>query len=296
VPDEALQRSWGDLVFHVLAHAGNTAKLASSAFDPAYVAFARRHLGPARSRLLGQDIVHIARAAVDHARLARAQRIACLFHDVGRAEACADRALADLLPNEVDRPELLAALRGDVAAELLRCAALLERDVWRKLPVPDVDLGQCERAVMAWRDVAPALESCRVAFVRSLRLRGRLFGREIWVGLPGAEPGPAMSHVGWQAAHEATVLEAAERARDRGILLDHDGIEHAAVVLLAQRSRAAGRGPEHACWYSHFGAGAPPTDRDSLAGPASRVVEDCLAGCQSGSNSGLTAADDLSGT
>jgi hypothetical protein len=112
--------------------------------------------------------------------------------------------------------------------------------------------------------------------VRSLRLRGRAVSGPrdaIWVGVPSVDPGPSLAHVTWQAAHEATVLEVQDAARERSLVLDHDSLEHAAVVLLATRAADASRSAAHAEWLAHFGANAPPTARGSLVGDAASLVD-----------------------
>lgn len=271
-----VERSWGDLVFHVLSHVRGTAHLAASTYDPAYVAFVREHLGPAENRTLGEDAVILAREAPDHRTLVRAQSLAWLFHDVARAEPLSDKALSAIGQGEVDNAAWLAAVQRDRAAELLWCAALLELDAWRALPPCRPAMGPWMAELGRAAQVAPALAHCDVALVRSLRMRGRVIGREIWVGVPDDALGLCVSHIAWQAAHEATVLEAGEAARAMSVPLGHDALEHASVVLLAIRAAHRHRFAEHEQWYRHLGATAPGLCPDCLSAAARRVVDACL--------------------
>jgi hypothetical protein len=100
--------------------------------------------------------------------------------------------------------------------------------------------------------------------VRSLRLRGRLWHRELLVGVPGDDLGPSVHHVAWQASHEATVLEVSRRARDLGVDLAERSVERIALVLLAERAAKARRSVEHARWLAHFGEPLPITSADRL--------------------------------
>ncbi|MBI4699710.1 MAG: hypothetical protein HY744_00860 [Deltaproteobacteria bacterium] len=269
-------RSWPDLVFHVLAHVEATAALPASLFDPFYVRFAARHLGPAAGRQLGEDAAVLGRVLVTHELLARAQLLAWLFAGGEQAGACAERDLAQLRPDEVADPSLLAPLAAaGPAVELLRCAAELERDAHGRLPPAELDPGPFAQALERTAAVAPLLADCGVMPLRALRLRGRVRGREIWVGLPSDEPGPELDHVVWQACHEATVLELGEQAGASGERLGARAVEHAAVVLLAARARDAGREHEHARWLGHLGTGTISTERDALGDVEAGLVAAC---------------------
>lgn len=275
---------WLDLVFHVLAHVEGTAALAPSCFDPIYVAFAAAHLGDPAARPLGEDRVTLARALPTHAALARAQLLAWLFDDLDQARAAAERELRALGPADVARPSLLPTLLEDEpGAELLRAAALLEEDAWQALPRFDPEAARARLAPALDRVVAaaPALAACEVRCVRALRLRGRVLrarGRaSIWVGAPGAAPALEASHAAWQAAHEATVDEVAEAARREARPIAHAPLEHAALVLLAQRAARTGLRDAHAAWLAHL-ARVPSVALDALAAPWRALVDRRLAG------------------
>ncbi len=257
----APHRTWPELVWHVLAHVHGTAALPASVFDPVYVQFVEHHAGPAHARPLGEDAAVLAALLADHEALARAQLTALLFESVEEAARAATTDLADLEAS----PGLVAALSPVTqAAELLRCAAWLEQPVLTLLPpvpVPDATL------VRALTDVLPAcprLARYPLVPVRSLRLRGRLMADAIWVGTPCRALALEPDHVAWQAAHEATVGEVAERARSHRGVTERD-VEHVAVVLLAERARESGLDRAHARWLAHFAA--IPTPRASALAP-----------------------------
>jgi len=239
---------WADLVFHVLAHVRAGAELAPSLYDPAYTAWAERALGPASGRALAEDLRALGALLATHEAQATAQLVACLFDTAEEAGAHADRALAELSSAEVRAPEVLAPLSAlGAGAELLWCAALLEAPAHARLPMPAVDARALADALARAAEVAPELARCEVAHVRALRIRGRVLGSAIWVGVPCEELALTAEHVAWQAAHEATVREVSlERA------LAHDALEEAALARLAERARALGRGAEHARWRACF--------------------------------------------
>lgn len=259
---------WPDLVFHVLCHVEGSAHLASSVFDSRYVAFCREHLGDSEDRTLAEDARALALVAPDHRELARLQLLAWLFTSAERGQAAAPIELEALRDDEVDRPRLLPVLRQRLeAVEILRCAVELERPFHARLPAVNpgsVDLSLVMRA-------APALAEHELRLVRALRLRGRVYGNEIWVGVPDPVLGPSAEHVSWQAAHEATV---AEVSRARG--LTEREVEHAAVVVLAERARGAGLFAEHGTWLSHFGTNAPSTAKNTLPDAAQKLVDELV--------------------
>ncbi|HEX6276398.1 MAG TPA: hypothetical protein VFZ53_25330 [Polyangiaceae bacterium] len=247
---EIVVRPWADLVFHVLAHVSSSTP--ASVYDPAYVEFAARYLGAPEARPLGADVRALAAFATNHARYAALQGVAWLFASIEEDERTRERDLSALGAADVADPALLGALRGiGPAVEVLRCAAELEAEAHARLPAFELDRATLEVALESVGRAAPALAGYRLGIVRSLRLRGRVRDGEIWIGAPGAEPGPELFHVAWQAAHEATVDELARtletpRADDRPV-------ESAALVLLAERAAGAGLADEHAAWFSHFG-------------------------------------------
>lgn len=246
---------WADLVFHVLAHARGGQHLAPSLFEPAYVAQVEALLGPASGRLLGEDLRALDALPCSFARMVNLQHLAWLFAGCTRAEAAGQRSLAELLPGDVDRPDLLPLVRTP-EGELLFCAALLELPSFERLPPAEHDPAALEAATLALAPVAPWLRRCRFAWLRALGRRGRVVhgreGGEIWSGVPGWG-GATLDHVTWQAAHEATVLEVSERCADHAA--SHDAREEIAVALLARRARAAGLAGPHGRWCSYY---SPP--------------------------------------
>lgn len=263
---------FADLVFHVLAHVRGSAGVPASVYDPDWVRFAAAHLGPAESRTLAEDAAALGRLASGHEALSRLQLVAWLFADLERSRAVATRDLAELSADEVDAPELLAPLRQlGPAPELLRAAAELERPFFERLPAPEIDWARSEASLAGMLEVAPELGQCTVELVRSLRLRGRVRGARIWVGVPEPALGPTLEHVSWQAAHEATVREVGRHARAA-----ERRVEQMAVVLLAARARRQGRDADHGAWLAHFGANAPETEASSLDDAERRVVRELL--------------------
>ena len=263
---------------HVLAHVTTTAAIAASVHDPAYVRWADAALGPASERALAEDAAVLGRSLASHETLARAQLLAWLFDDAERAAAVAQRDLGELHADEVDRPALLAPLiELGPALEVLRCAAELEREGLAALGSPRVDGAELGGAVEALVQVAPELATSRLSCLRSLRLRGRLYGDEIWIGAPGPELNLATEHVAWQAAHEATVREVAHAGR-----LVERSVEAVALVLLAERAERAGRREAHHRWLAHL-AGPPPIDAAAL----SLEERDVLQRARSGQRAGM---------
>jgi hypothetical protein len=256
----------------VLCHAEGTAGLAASVFDSEYVAFCRRHLGDAESRTLGEDARALSALAAGHSELARVNACAWLFRTLERAVAAAPIELAKLSAEDVDEPLLLPLLRTrPEAIEILRCAAELERPFHARLPPPVVDFGAVRAELANVTRAAPRLATSDVVLVRSLRLRGRVRGDEIWVGAPDPTLGPSVEHVAWQAAHEATVVEVSAAGR-----LGERQVEHAAVALLAARAERSALRAAHARWLAHFGKNAPSIARESLPAHAQKLVDDML--------------------
>jgi hypothetical protein len=246
---EIAVRPWADLVFHVLAHVPSSTP--ASVYDPAYVQFAARHLGVPEARPLGEDVRALAAFATNHARYAALQGVAWLFSSIEEDERTRERDLSALGASDVADAALLGALRADgPAVEVLRCAAELEAEAHARLPELELERAPLEAALEGVGRAAPALAGYRIGIVRSLRLRGRVRNGEIWIGAAGAEPGPELFHVAWQAAHEATVDELVRTLETPST--DDRSLESAALVLLAARAAGAGLASEHAEWFSHF--------------------------------------------
>jgi len=239
--------AWADLVFHVLAHVRATAALAPSVYDATYVEEVAKAVGPASERPLGEDAENLGRVLTTHESLAQAQLLAWLFHSIERARRCEERDLAELGKDDVDRPDLLPPLvRIGAGVEILRAAAELEAPVHARLPPPKLDLHLLTLALAEATEVAPNLAQCRVGVSPALRLRGRVLGREIWVGLAGYD------HMAWQAAHEATVAEVVEERKASGLPFGYDVIEREAIGRLTERAAKVGRSADHRRWLSCF--------------------------------------------
>jgi hypothetical protein len=242
---------WAELVFHVLAHVRATAGLAPSAYDPAWIAFVERHRGPSSSRSLAEDSELLGRTAITHGALAELQLLAWLFEDASRAKACTSRTLDQLADADVDDIAVLHLLRAPervVAAEILRAGAELEQETYEALPPPDREPLVLD-AVIA---IVPWLSRFAIETIRPLRIRGRVRGDRIFVGVPDRALGPSAEHVAFQAAHEATVSEVQRRARAARLSLSHGSLEHAALIVLRERSIALGEEAAHRRWISHF--------------------------------------------
>lgn len=256
---------WAELVFHVLAHVRSG--VASSVYDPAWVELVARHAeGP---RTLHEDVAALEAARLTHQALAEVQLLAWLFDSAERTARLADRSLRELGPEDVDAPEVLAALTRSASlplVEVLRAAAELEAETYAALPPPRGDEAAFGEARARVEAAAPWLGRCTVAHIRPLRLRGRVIGRRIWVGAPCELDGPSAEHVAWQAAHEATVTEMSERARAIGLPAVYLPIEQCALHALQARAREVGLAEPHARWLSHFGR-LPAFEREAIEPP-----------------------------
>jgi hypothetical protein len=244
----------------VLAHVRSSQP--SSVYEPRWVAFVAAH---ARGEgTLQEDVAALESAAMTHDALAEVQLLAWLFESAARTARLVDRPLSELLPHEVDAPALLPQLlrsRSLPVIEVLRAAAELEAEAYARLPPPNAL--PFEEALARVARAAPFLGRCTVEHVRPLMLRGRVFGRRIWVGTPCASLGPSAEHVAWQAAHEATVTEVTVRASALGLPPAYLPVERCALHLLQARAAKARLGEDHARWLAHFGR-LPAFDRASI--------------------------------
>lgn len=188
------------------------------------------------ARILAQTL------AVDHERLASAQALAWVWRD---RPPVTERELASLGAADVVSKEALAvALRAGPPVEVLRAAAELELDRVETLLKQPFDAEALTRALAEVARAAPGLARLRIELVGALPRRGRAFGDVVFVGMPGVAGAEAW-HVAWQAAHEATTLEAhAHGART------HEAVERFALRTLASRARAEGLGDGHARWLA----------------------------------------------
>ncbi len=272
-------QSWPELVFHVLAHLPASARHPASAYDPRYCAFVADHVGCPSQRPLAEDAGVLQRLLPTHAALAHAQLLAWLFDEVAQALAVAEVDVAQLAAAQVARPWALAGLRGEAAGvvagaplhavELLRCAALLEQPVLAALPTVTVDEAALRRALVTVAPAAPNMAALCWRPVRALTQRGRVARGEVWTGAPSAAGALPLStqHVAWQLAHEATVVEVAQRlapaaaggattdpagtasARVKKTWLQHHReVERLALRLLHARARDVHLHHQHQLW------------------------------------------------
>jgi hypothetical protein len=236
---------YGELFFHVFAHVTETRALPASVFSERYVAWCQGVLGDARERTLADDARLLAREFPSHAALAAVQSLAKLYRTTEGLSRAGTRSLAELADEDVDDPRILVHLRGlGAGAELAFCALLLELPSFVRLAAPPaVPLAFRER-VASLVALAPGLERAQIGCVRSLDLRGRAWGDEIWVGHPAAEIAPSIEHAAWQAAHEATVVAV---SREQPALGER-AVEAVAVERLTLLAEAAGERAGHAEW------------------------------------------------
>lgn len=244
-----------ELFFHVLAHVEGTRQLPASAHSPEYVAWARSKLGDPARRTLAEDASMLAGAFPTHAALARAHAVARVFQSVERVLAVGARPLAELEPPDVDDPAaLVRAQQLGAPGELLFCAMTLEVVYFLQLPAPPAAPIELLEALLELEPLAPGLAAARVACLRSLHLRGRVWGDEIWVGHPDAEVAPTLEHAAWQAAHEATVVAVAKREPS----LSERETERVALSELASAAQAHGKQAEHRRWLATVATLAEP--------------------------------------
>jgi hypothetical protein len=259
---------WGERVMHVLAQVPAPPGLPASLYDAGYAAFVAEHLGPARDRALGKDLAALAALLGDHASLVAVQGLAVRYRDVTTARAEADRDLREL--------GVTSALLGvEPAAELLRASALLEAPHHDRLPPARLELEALDAALRELLPIAPALAHARVVPMRPLGGHGRLFGDEIWVGVPGALGGPAPTELAMQAAHEASVAEARATAGAAGLGLDERAVEGVALVLLATRAGQTGRTDPHRRWYARWSTDARWLEPGALDATQRELLERC---------------------
>src|SRR5512145_905009 len=198
---EHLGLSWAELVLHVLAHLETTAHLASSLYDPGYVALARRHLGDPAARALGEDLEALSTHLVSHEGLIAIQPLLLLHPSLQAGLHGSRRSLAELDDdsgtNRAARDALLE--QAPVEAELLRCAALLEAETFVRWPLPDLTAvsRRIRDALPAFGWVAPRIRRLPIRTLRALGMRGRAWPDEIWVGIPVESGEPSLEHVLW---------------------------------------------------------------------------------------------------
>jgi len=235
-----------ELFFHVFAHVGDTRQLPASVHSPEYVTWARAELGDPEQRTLAEDARLLGDAFPTHAALAEVQGLARLFGSLERVEAVGARPLAELAASDVDDAKALSHLRGlGAPGELAFCAFMLELIHFVQLPTPPPAPPELATLLISLVPVAPGLQESRVGCVRSLHLRGRVWGTEIWVGHPGAKVAPTLEHAAWQAAHEATVVAIGTRRPELG----EREVEAAAAAELTRAAFAHGMQDAHRRWF-----------------------------------------------
>jgi hypothetical protein len=238
--------AWAEAVFHVLAHV-DVGRLAASCHDPGWIAWAEARFGRANGRALGEDCRVIASALASHDALARAQALASLWTDAAAVRAATRCDLAELADADVADSAALRTLRTlGPAAEVLRAAAELELPLFTELEPVAIDLEAWALSLASVTRAAPQITRCRVALVRPLPRRGRVYDALIMVGAPGVA-GAELAHVTWQAGHEATVREV---ARGRAPARSFEDVERRALGLLRSRARRVGLEDAHDRWFA----------------------------------------------
>ncbi|HLT40747.1 MAG TPA: hypothetical protein VK034_30935 [Enhygromyxa sp.] len=222
------------LVFHVLAHAPLSGP--GNVHDRRYVAWAAERFDAADRRMLDHDAALLARLWNADPRYDALHRIGELHHDLAGLLACADRPLAELRPDEVADPRLLATIHELPGAELLHATlALLAPGFARVFAELRPILEQASAGFRGWLDrldpACPGLASARVELVWALGLHGRALGSRILVGAPADWNGCAPARQAVLAAHEHTVARVSEH--------DYVADEWAALTELADRLRDA---------------------------------------------------------
>ena len=278
-PNIRIDSGWSDLVFHVLAHV-DLRGVAPNVFDTRYVRWVEQHAGPAGERTLAEDASALARLLLADPVVAIAvQALAVLFDGIDQAQRAAERELGELSGADVVSPAALRALVGALpAAELLRCAALLEADVHRRLLGTGTGWSEAELqlALVRVAECAPRLAQCELVLCRALTRHGRVFGTRLYAGVPAEALGVSAEQVALQAGHEASVLEASEAARAAGLQLNERAVEAVAVVLFAQRCTRAGLAEAHARWGAQWGVRAEHGELASLPEPERALVTERL--------------------
>jgi len=244
---------WADLAFHVLAHVIGPTRFPSSLHDPRYVSFVERHLGPASARPLGEDADALGRILTSHELVARAEWVAFLFADANAARSAAKRDLTELAETEANRDALRALSGIQPVAEALRAAAELEAPHHARLPSVELDTESLRASLLRVRSAAPRLATLRVACLRSLSRHGRVVPPWIYVGAPSDALAVTAEGAAMQAGHEATVVEVGEAALARTVPLGERDVEHAALVVLAERAARVALQDEHGRWWTALG-------------------------------------------
>lgn len=247
---------WPELVLHVLAHLEATAALPSTLYSAVYVQAARSQLGPIEARALGMDVGVLSSQLTTHGELSRVQLLTRLHPCLASALHLAAMPLAEFEMGAHCDLLIRDALLNDcpVAAELLRCAALLEASAFLRWPLPDIvelQAGVSQLLPQYW-SIAPLLRTLPVHHLRVLGQRGRAWPDQIWIGIPDINEGPSLSSILWQAAHEATVLEVAARARQAPFQLSERAVEQIAVALMARRAKTCTSASGHDKWLSQL--------------------------------------------
>jgi len=278
-PRVRIDTSWSDLVFHVLAHV-DLNQAAPSLFAGRYVAWVGSQPARAGERTLEQDAAALARVLAAPEAAIGVQLLAVLFANAEQARAVAERELAELTAADVAAPAALRELEPVLlpAAELLRCAALLEAPWHADLPEARTDRSELAVQLARVATCAPRLAGADVVSCRALTRHGRVFGERLYVGLPDPALGVSVEQVALQAGHEASVLEVSSEARARGLHLGERAVEAVALVLFAQRCARAGLAQEHAAWGREWGVRSEHGLLAALPEPGRTLATELLRG------------------
>ena len=217
-PSLVVADSFAQLVAHVLAHV--PLDQAGNLYDPRYVAWARRHADAADRQLLEHDAALLARCWRADRSLDLLHGFCQLHRSLAAFERSCSRALTQLQPEQVDDPQLLAALKGAPAAELLYATLALLADRFastlaRLEPQLARACDQMQPFTRRLAEVVPGLAGARVELVWALGMHGRALRGRILVGAPSTWSRCSPARQAVLAAHEHLVGSAgADRTAD----------------------------------------------------------------------------------
>ncbi|MCB9590246.1 MAG: hypothetical protein H6718_32845 [Polyangiaceae bacterium] len=250
-----IRRPYAELVLHVLAHVPLPEP--GSLHEPAYAAFCAQRLGPSAGRELGEDVALLSQLLAPLDVRLEIQRLPLLF---ANSQDALRFALVDLhaFPDQgvrcFDEVVWRQLIPQRSVVEVLRMACEVERVHLEHLSPPR-NSRALRRYLAELCPVAPALQGLEVCELRPLWRRGRLMGKQVWVGAAQPDEGPGLEHVAWQACHEATVWELSSRWRSGAAYDAH--LERSAIALLAERASRAGFSEAHLEWFEHLGGELP---------------------------------------
>ncbi len=250
-----------DVAAHLLAHVavaagGSAFARAASAFDPAYVAWARTELPPDAIAPIVRDAPLLgASVARDAGARARALQWLLVLHDEAeQLRRAAPRPLEALTTEDVGSAIALAALVSSREAmaeiEIARCAIALAApsylEVWAQKLAPNLEAarGGVVRALGAVSRGVPAVLGTCVRLCQPLGRHGRAFPGQLLIGVPSGVHDVSPDEVAVRVVHEVAAEVAGQvvdrrtgvagvggGATERWALAEHLALEAAAARL-----------------------------------------------------------------